>query len=561
MLTQLTVTNFTVAKSLELFFHRGFSAITGETGAGKSITMEALGLCLGDRADPSKIRKDASQATISATFDITLLPAAQESIREMGFAPEDDEAHICTVRRVLNDNGRSKAFINGHAASLQELQQLGLNLATICGQHAQYALLDGMHQRALLDEYAQNQSLRQQMKLSYAEHLQLSQRLQDLLGKRQQRRDRLDLLGYQVEELDAFGPTGQEYEQLEQELRQLTHCTTLMQDSQNCLQCFSDADEGSVLDGFRRGLKILDGLSSVDPTLSPIAEQMHSAMMEAEAGIGALRRYSDRLELDPERLQEVELRYASYIRLAKKHQVRPEDLHQCHEQLSEELLSLRSGDESIDELSVQVESLALKMREHADALHQSRSDAAKQLSASVTQQMPLLSMEHGRCEFEVKQNSEGAIGPEGADTVRLLVQTNPGEPMGPLGSVASGGELSRISLIIQLDIAMKQTVPTLIFDEVDSGISGPTAAVVGKMLRALGKTTQVVSITHLPQVACYGHHHYYVNKSTERDRTVTSMVHLDTNAREKELARLLGGMETNAEALNNARALLAHGEA
>lgn len=561
MLTQLTVTNFTVAKALSLSFHSGFSAITGETGAGKSITMEALGLCLGDRADPSKIRKDSSQASISATFDISRLPSAQECIVDMGFVPDDDDAHLCTIRRVLNDNGRSKAFINGHAASLQELQQLGQYLATICGQHAQYALLDSSHQRALLDEYAQNQHLRQAMKSSYTEHQQINQRLQDLLAQRQQRRDRLELLGYQVDELDGFSPLPQEFEQLEQELRQLTHCTTLINDSQLCLHCFSDADEGSAFDGFRRGLKLLDALSAIDPSLSPIAEQMHGALMEAEAGVDALRKYSDRLEFDPERLQEVESRHANYVRLAKKHQTRPEELHLCYEQLSQELQTLRSGDDAIDELSGQVESLAQQMQKNASALHQSRTEAAARFSASVTQKMPLLSMEHGQCRFEVKQHDDGQVGPEGADSVRLLVQTNPGEPMGPLGSVASGGELSRISLIIQLEIAMKQTVPTLIFDEVDAGISGPTAAVVGKMLRSLGKTTQVVSITHLPQVACYGHHHYYVNKATESDRTVTSMIHLDIASREQELARLLGGMETNAEALQNARALLAHGEA
>ncbi len=556
MLVSLTVSNFTVVKHLTLAFHRGFSAVTGETGAGKSITMDALSLCLGERADPKKVRRDEKMARISAEFDTEKLPDAQKYLAEHGFDNNDE----CLVQRTVSSQGRSKAFINGHPATLSQLQGLGQHLASICGQHTQYALTKQSKQRELLDQYGQYPLLLEAMKLSHNTYCDSKSAYETLLSAQKERDDRLQLLTFQVEELDEFSPEEGEFHQLEQELKVLSNGQTLLSDGQRQLHQLCDGEEFNVTDQLSSIARGVEDLAGMDSSLASLAENINASLLEIEEAGSELRRYVDNLLLDPERLSEVESRFSTFNELARKYRTKPEQLFEYHASLLDELKKIKGSSEQLDELKNKMDEHLELMQSAANDLHDARASAAKQISTEITQEMPSLGMEHGQCEFKINAGSLDNINENGYDTVALLIQTNPGEELGELSKVASGGELSRISLILQLAIAQKHTTPTLIFDEVDVGISGPTASVVGKMLNTLGRNTQVISITHLAQVASRAEQHYYVNKNTDTGRTETEMVLLSPDGRVDEVARLVGGEKTDEKARENARALLNNGE-
>ncbi|ATG73282.1 DNA repair protein RecN [Zobellella denitrificans] len=557
MLLQLTISNFAIVSFLELDLRPGMTSITGETGAGKSIAIDALALALGERADADSVRPGADKADISARFRIDKLPRVKAWLSEQ----ELDEQDECILRRTLSREGRSRGYINGTPVPLSQLKALGALLINIHGQHAHQELQKSDYQRSLLDAYAGHHQLLQQTSLGYQHWRQLGNERRQLQQEQAQWQAQRQLLEYQVAELDELALAEDEFPELEAEHKRLANGAELLNDCQQALDVLADGEETNALQLLRQGLRVVIELNRMDGRLGPVQEMIESSLIQLEEGHGELSRYLDRLELDPERLHEVETRLGKVMELARKHHVPPAELATHHQQLRTRLAEMADNDSRLQELEQEVELARNDFLQAAERLSQSRQRYAESLNGLITQGMHQLSMEHGRFEIRVSADDNGGYSPLGIDRVEFLVSTNPGQPLSPLARVASGGELSRISLAIQVITARKVETPTLIFDEVDVGVSGPTAAVVGKLLRQLGESTQVLVITHLPQVAGNGHQHFFVSKSSADNDTQTRMRELDEHSRLQELARLLGGNKITPNTLANARELLVCGEA
>lgn len=552
MLLQLTISNFAIVSFLELDLRSGMTSITGETGAGKSIAIDALALALGERADADSVRPGAEKADISARFRIDKLP----KVKAWLCAQELDEQDECILRRTLSKEGRSRGYINGTPVPLAQLKALGQLLVNIHGQHAHQELQKPDYQRTLLDAYAGHQQLLQQVSLGYQHWRQLSNERKRLLAEQSQWEAQRQLLQYQVAELDELALSDDEFPTLEAEHTRLANGAELLHDCQLALNILGDGEETNALALLQQGLKTLIDLSQMDERLNPALELVQGSLIQLEEGHSELNRYFDRLELDPERLYEVEARLSKVMELARKHHVPPAELANFHLDLRSQLEQMEQNDSRLHGLDDEVELAKNEFLQASERLSQSRQRYAESLNKQITQSLHRLSMERGRFEIQVSTDAHAGYSPLGIDKVDFLVSTNPGQPLSPLAKVASGGELSRISLAIQVITAQKVETPTLIFDEVDVGVSGPTAAVVGKLLRQLGESTQVLVITHLPQVAGNGHQHFFVSKSSDANDTQTHMCELDNPSRLQELARLLGGNKITANTLANARELL-----
>nr|WP_024965432.1 DNA repair protein RecN [Pantoea sp. IMH] len=552
MLAQLTISNFAIVRELEIDFQRGMTAITGETGAGKSIAIDALGLCLGGRAEADMVRQGATRADICARFSLKDTPSALRWLVEN----ELDEGQECLLRRVINSDGRSRGFINGTAVPLSQLRDLGQLLIQIHGQHAHQMLLKPEHQKVLLDAYAGENDLRQEMAQAYRQWHQSCRTLAQHQQLSQERESRRELLQYQLKELNEFAPVAGEYENIDEEYKRLANSGQLLSTSQQALMLLADGEDSTLLAQLHIAQQHVSELISMDDKLTGVYTLLEEASIQISEASDELRHYSERLDLDPNRLYELEQRLSRQIALARKHHISPEELPAFHQQMLEEQRLLDEQESDQDEL---VQKVAIHHRTAlacAEKLHDRRSHFARELSGLISESMHTLSMPHGQLSIEVQFNADHLTA-EGADRIDFRVTTNPGQPLQPLSKVASGGELSRIALAIQVITARKMDTPALIFDEVDVGISGPTAAVVGKMLRQLGESTQVMCVTHLPQVAGCGHQHFYVSKETDGAMTETHMRPLDKRARLQELARLLGGSEVTRNTLANAKELLA----
>ncbi|CCF08528.1 MULTISPECIES: DNA repair protein RecN [Pantoea] len=552
MLAQLTISNFAIVRELDIDFQRGMTAITGETGAGKSIAIDALGLCLGGRADADMVRQGASRADLCARFQIKASPSAQCWLSDNHL----DDGNECLLRRVISADGRSRGFINGTAVPLSQLRDLGQLLIQIHGQHAHQLLLKPDHQKHLLDAYAGHDDLLVQMRASYQTWHQSCRTLAQHQQQAQERESRRELLQYQLKELNEFAPVAGEFEQIDEEYKRLANSGQLLSTSQQALQLLADSDDTNLNSMLYSARQMLSELTAMDDKVSGVYNLLEEAAIQLSEASDELRHYCDSLDLDPNRLYELEQRISRQIALARKHHVAPEGLPAVHQQLLDEaeLLSQQESDqESLQTLVTEHYKAALAC---AEQLHAQRTRYANELQQLITQSMHLLSMPHGRFAIELIFNPE-QLTADGASRIDFQVTTNPGQPLQPLGKVASGGELSRIALAIQVITAKKMETPAMIFDEVDVGISGPTAAVVGKMLRQLGESTQVMCVTHLPQVAGCGHQHFFVSKETDGEMTETHMQPLDKRARLQELARLLGGSEVTRNTLANAKELLA----
>jgi len=552
MLAQLTISNFAIVRELEIDFQRGMTAITGETGAGKSIAIDALGLCLGGRAEADMVRQQAARADICARFSLKDTPSAQRWLEENQL----DEGSECLLRRVISSDGRSRGFINGTSVPLSQLRDLGQLLIQIHGQHAHQLLLKPDYQKHLLDAYADESLLTQAMAARYRLWHQSCRELARHQQLAQEREARRELLQYQLKELNEFAPVAGEYENIDEEYKRLANSGQLLSISQQTLQLLADGDDSNLQSQLYNARQMMGELISMDDKLSGVFTMLEEAAIQISEASDELRHYCDRLDLDPNRLYELEQRLSRQINLARKHHVTPEELPVFHQQLLAEQQQLSQQESDQEELSGTVALHHQAALETAQQLHQRRAHYASELSQLITESMHALSMPHGKLAIDVQFNAE-QLTADGADRIDFRVSTNPGQPLQPLAKVASGGELSRIALAIQVITAQKMDTPALIFDEVDVGISGPTAAVVGKMLRQLGESTQVMCVTHLPQVAGCGHHHFFVSKETDGAVTETHMQALDKRARLQELARLLGGSEVTRNTLANAKELLA----
>lgn len=552
MLAQLTISNFAIVRELEIDFHAGMTAITGETGAGKSIAIDALGLCLGGRAEADMVRQGASRADLCARFSLKDTPAALRWLEENQL----EDGSECLLRRVISSDGRSRGFINGTAVPLSQLRELGQLLIQIHGQHAHQLLLKPEHQKTLLDGYAGETALTQQMAAAYRQWHQSCRDLALHQQLSQERAARAELLHYQLKELNDFSPQAGEFEQIDEEYKRLANSGQLLSTSQQALHLLADGEDANLQSQLYSVRNLVTELIGMDDKLSGVLDMLEEAAIQITEASDELRHYCDRLDLDPNRLYELEQRISRQINLARKHHISPEELPAFHQKLLDEQQQLDDQADCLETLTLAVNNHHQQAMKVARQLHESRVSYARELSGLITDSMHSLSMPHGKLTIDVAFE-ENHLTAEGADRIDFRVSTNPGQPLQPLAKVASGGELSRIALAIQVITARKMETPALIFDEVDVGISGPTAAVVGKLLRQLGESTQVMCVTHLPQVAGCGHHHFFVSKETDGAMTETHMQPLDKRARLQELARLLGGSEVTRNTLANAKELLA----
>ncbi|PXA70260.1 DNA repair protein RecN [Vibrio sp. 11986-1-5] len=551
MLAHLSVNNFAIVKSLQLELSKGMTTITGETGAGKSIAIDALSLCLGGRAEASMVRQDEEKTEVSAAFIL------DNNLHATRWLEDNDllDGKECILRRIISKDGRSRAFINGSPVPLSQLKSLGQLLINIHGQHAHQQLMKPELQLAMLDQYAGHLDLLKQTRLAYQQWRQVNHHLKQLRENSQQNQAQLQLLEYQIKELNELALGEEEFIELEQEHKRLSNSGDLAINCQKAINLLYESEEVNALNLLQTVSHTLIELAEMDSQLSSLPNMLNEAMIQLEETNNELRAYLDHIDVDPERMSYVEERYSRVLSLARKHHVLPEELYQHHQALLQQIALLDCSEEKIQELENDVAVHYQTFASCAEKLHKSRSRYAKELDKLISLSMHELSMEKAQFKIDVVQH-QGQPSPLGFDHVTFLVSTNPGQPLQPIAKVASGGELSRISLAIQVITAQKIDTPSLIFDEVDVGISGPTAAVVGKMLRKLGESTQVLCVTHLPQVAGCGHHQLFVAKQTKGGKTETQMVKLSEEQRIAELARLLGGSQITPSTLANAKELL-----
>lgn len=551
MLTHLYIRDYAIIDSLELEFGPGMTALTGETGAGKSILVEALGLVLGDRADSGVVRHGAERAEISARFDVAAHPETRRWLTERDFEAGDE----CIIRRVIGADGRSRGYVNGQPVPLATLCELGERLVDIHGQHEHHSLLRADAQRALLDEYAGNEALLARVTERFEAWRERRMRLDALRAAQADREARLDLLRFQVRELEQFAPVAGEYARLEEEHHRLAHAGRLIAAAQRALSLARDEETAaSTLLGAAR--RELESAAALDAALAPIAEAFATALITLEEAASDLRRYLERLEIDPQRQDTVEARIAAAQQLARKHRVTPDEL-------PDTLGKLRAELETLDDIESSLAGLEQDLAKDAEAylalareLRERRRRAAGELTDKVTAAMHELGMRGGRFEIVLEDAAERGFAPHGLDAIEFRVTANAGQPPRPVAKVASGGELSRISLAIQVIAAKSRTVPAMVFDEVDAGIGGAVAEIVGRKLRALGERCQVLCVTHLPQVASQAHHHVQVSKRTVKGVTKTAVAVLDVEARIEELARMLGGVEITDTTRQHAREMM-----
>ena len=554
MLTQLTINNFAIVRQLDIELAKGMSVITGETGAGKSIAIDALGLCFGQRVETSMVREGQERAEICATFQLESHNPAYQWLNDQELQDPDNPTE-CILRRVINADGRSKAFINSTPVSASQLKEIGQYLIHINGQHASQLLLKNDYQLQLVDTFAHHHDLLVQMREDYRTWKNLQTQVKTFQQKVAENEAKKQFLQYQVEELDEFALRPNEYLELEEDQRRLSNSEQLTQLSQSALQLLSENETVSIDSMLYRATQYIDELSELDPRYASVQTMLNDALIQVQEATSEVQHLASHIEQDPMLLQEIEQRLGQALQLARKHNVKPEELVEWHQKLKAELTALLDFSESEERLILEEKAAFEKMQRTAKQLHESRCQAAEKLAQQVTHSIKGLAMENA--EFFIEVNSDlTKVTANGADNIVFTLRSNLGQQAQPLAKVASGGELSRISLAIQVLTSDQSAIPTLIFDEVDVGISGKTASVVGKLLRQLGDKCQVLCVTHLPQVACHGHHQFNVEKFTVDDKTETKMTALSQEERVPALARLLGGSEITELALANAQEML-----
>ncbi|HAF90806.1 MAG TPA: DNA repair protein RecN [Pseudomonas sp.] len=557
MLVHLSVHNYAIVEHLDLELQRGMTVISGETGAGKSIMLDALGLALGDRADSSVVRQGADKADILASFDLADIPDAQAWLA----ARDLDNDGPCILRRVITAEGRSRGYINGSPCPQGDLKALGELLIDIHSQHEHQSLLKPDTHRRLLDEYAGAQELARQVHLAAQRWKQTRQTLDRLSNASDEQRARHQLLSYQLEELENLALGEHELEQLEQEHKNLANAGQLLGACQQVMELCSENDAGNVLSALTSSLQRLTAFQGQSGALGEAVNLLASAQIQVEEAVGELNRFIDHFDADPQRQQALEERLDAIYSLARKHRVQPAELPELQQRLLSELESLNADDEAVERLGGELEAYARHYLEKAEELSRVRQAAATCLGEAVEDEIQRLGMPGGRFSVVLKPVAPGENPPHGLELVEFLVSANPGQPPRALAKVASGGELSRISLAIQVITAQTSRTPTLVFDEVDVGIGGPTAEIVGQLLRRLGERGQVLTVTHLPQVAAQGHNHLFVHKARGVDETRTAVAELNGDARVEEIARMLGGVDLTEQSLAHARQMVSTAQA
>ncbi len=552
MLAHLQIRDFALIDRVELEFGDGLTVVTGETGAGKSIIVDALLLVTGGRAASDVVRHGAERAEISATFDVSNESAAHTWLKDQSIDCDDE----CVLRRSISVDGRSRSYVNGQAVSLQALRGLGEILVDIHGQHEFQSLGRPAVQRSVLDAHAGHDALVVQVAETYALVAELTERAEKLQAMAANRASQLELLRYQVRELDALALVAGEVEELQREQRRLANRGRLGEGLSQVLDQLYDSDSGSAYALVSRSQTLVRNLSTLDGQLAPAEALLTEAGVSLREAADIVRHAFAELDVDPARQDWVERRLATVEELARKHKVTPAEVAATRDRLAAELAALESSETQLGQLQTQLAQASARYVEAAAALTKSRRRTAKALSTTVSALMHALGMSGGRFEVKVDATEPPAVRREGADDIEFVVAANPGQPLKALSRVASGGELSRISLAIQVAAASKVAIPCMVFDEIDAGVGGAVAEIVGRQLHELGRQVQVLCVTHLPQVASQGHSHLRVSKITDGKLTRTVASALGTAERIEELARMLGGVEITTRARDHAREML-----
>lgn len=553
MLTHLNIQNFTLVDHLELELKAGMTVITGETGAGKSIILDALALTLGDRVETDRVRTGATRADITATFDTSAIPEAQEWLVSMDLQ-QPDHPHECLLRRLINNEGKSKSYINGQPVTLQQLRTLGEMLIDIHSQHEHQSLLIKDTHRRLVDEFAGQTELAKQVRQAFREWQSRLEHYIHLRDNAAEVSARFQLLSYQANELEQLNLQPGELAKLEAEQRTLANAEEILRGSQQLAAFCGDEEQGLSVN-LHRALHILRNLPEKSTALKNAEDLLSSAQIQIEEAQHEIERHIDDFNLDPERLTQVEERLSVIYDIARKHRIRPEELPEFIARLNTELEQLESGDAKLDQLAQQVDQAEKAYRQLAEQLSTKRTKAGTSLAKQVNDQLKALAMENAKLTVSLVPLEKPAA--QGLEDVEFLISTNPGQAPRPLAKVASGGELSRISLAIQVVTAKTSAIPTLVFDEVDVGIGGATGDVVGGLLRQLGEKGQVICVTHLAQVASKGHQHLQVIKTASKKSAESTLVELTGENKVEEIARMLGGLHITEQSLAHAREILA----
>jgi DNA repair protein RecN (Recombination protein N) len=555
MLTNIQVRNFAIIDQVDIEFSPGMTVLTGETGAGKSILVDAMGLVLGERGGSGLVRTGASRAEFSAEFDLGNLQEAREWLAEQMLDLDDE----CILRRVISADGRSRAFINGNSVPLQSMKALGELLLDIHGQHFHQSLARREIQRNLLDYFGGLLDLAVATANAFADWRSLADKLEALESANADRNAKLELLRFQIGELDALDLQPGEFEALTVERSKLQNSGRLAEGIGAALQILYDADPGNAHSLIADAAHTVDSLAVIDESLQPMASMLAEANIQISEASDSLRRYGESLDMDPARQNFVEERLDAISNIARKHRIEPQGIETLHQDLAGQLSDLEHAEERGAELRSGVGEAEKSYRQSARQLSAGRQKAAKRFSTAVTAAMFDLGMPGGVFNVELSSRDIADPRPFGMDDIEFLISANPGQQAKPLSKVASGGELSRMSLAIQVIASDGSKIPTMVFDEVDSGVGGGIAEMVGLRLRELGETRQVFCVTHLPQVASLGNNHFRIMKISDGKSTRTGISLLNDEERIEEIARMLGGVEITQRTRDHAAEMLASG--
>lgn len=551
MLTSLYVRHLAVVEEADIAFGPGLTVVSGETGAGKSLLVDALMLLAGARADNGMVRAGSDRAELVAEFDLSELPEAKAWLRR----EELDEDNTCQLRRLIRAEGSSRAWINGRPATIGQMGELAAMLVEIHGQHEHQALLERTHQLNLLDAYAENQARVSRVRELASQWRELGARIRQLSGG-DDREHRLELLRHELAELEKWALPPAELADLESSHRRLANASKLTEGITGVIELLDGDSEFALRNTLSRAHAELSRLSALDDRLAPMLELLDNAQIHLNEATDGLGRYAQNVDLDPERFAEVDAHLTRLHELSRKHRLPVAELNEKRIALQNELTELENAGDVLERLMTEREQLRREYDRVAEALSKARQTAAKRLGKEVSALMAELGMAGGMLQVALEPAEQQDPNPQGCERCELLVSANPGQPPRPLRKVASGGELARISLAIEVATLGKDTIGCMVFDEVDTGIGGAVAEVVGQKLRALGARCQVLCVTHLPQVAAQGHAHLRVSKHSEGQSTHTRIDALDTEGRRDELARMLGGVEITRETRAHAKKML-----
>ena len=551
MITSLHIHNLAIIDRLDIEFDDGMTALTGETGAGKSIMVDALGLLLGDRGDSSVIRHGRESADLSVHLSLRRHPSAAQWLEQQQLSSDEE----CLLRRTLHRERGSRCWINGHPATVQMLKEFGELLVDIHSQHEHQSLTKSSTQRLIVDSFSSTLDEVASLSQLYSELGDLQQRKKVLQGGDEGRESRVQLLEFQLEELDQAGLVEDEITQLENELQRLSHADQLISGIGAACYQLDEIDQSSISDRLGEQLTTLETLAEYDPGLKPGIDLLNESMITLGESVTHLKQHLETIEHNPQRLAEVNQRLELLHDLARKHRVEPERLPARRDELSQEISMIKGSEAELDEIEAKINTIHADYTKQAKVVSKKRTKGAEALSSLISDQMQALGMEGGKFTAHITPHSSSEPTPHGNDHIEFMVSANRGQPHQPLSRVASGGELSRISLAIQVVTAAYTQVATLIFDEVDVGIGGRIAEIVGTRLRELGSLRQVLCVTHLPQVAAQANSQFQVTK-TGSDPVEVSILPLDKRSRVNEIARMLGGVKITKQTVEHARDML-----